>query len=93
MRARTGKTPGPYRQSQRQALYAGYFARLEDGRAYPCYCTALELELSRRTQLAAGRPPRYAGTCRELAPSCAPRAQRRGWRPTLRFQRAARRSA
>jgi glutamyl-tRNA synthetase len=58
---------GPYRQSQRAALYAQDLAALERADAvYPCFCTALELELSRRAQLAAGRPPRYAGTCRAL---------------------------
>src|ERR1700740_406571 len=58
---------GPYRQSQRGALYARYLAQLEgQGAVYPCFCTPLELELSRRAQLAAGQPPRYAGTCRDL---------------------------
>src|ERR1700740_1979488 len=68
---------GPYRQSQRAALYAHDFARLEElGVVYPCFCTPLELSVSRRTQLAAGKPPRYAGTCREL--SAGQRAQRVG---------------
>jgi len=78
---------GPYRQSQRGALYAGYFAMLErHAAAYPCFCTPLELELSRRAQLAAGKPPRYAGTCREL--SAAERARRAapGLPATLRFR-------
>ncbi len=58
---------GPYRQSARAALYAKAFARLESqGDAYPCYCTALELEVARRTELAAGRAPRYLGTCAAL---------------------------
>ncbi|HEV2286586.1 MAG TPA: glutamate--tRNA ligase family protein [Steroidobacteraceae bacterium] len=48
---------GPYRQSQRRALYDGYFAQLEARAAvYPCFCTPLELDLARRAQLAAGRP-------------------------------------
>jgi nondiscriminating glutamyl-tRNA synthetase len=78
---------GPYRQSLRGALYARYFALLEQrGQGYPCYCSALELELSRRAQRSAGRPPRYAGTCREL--SAAERAAReaQGLKPTLRFR-------
>src|SRR5258708_18018391 len=59
---------GPYRQSQRGALYARQFAVLErQDQIYPCFCTALELELSRRAQLAAGTPPLYAGTCPELS--------------------------
>ena len=78
---------GPYRQSQRGSLYERYFEALEArGRVYPCYCTPLELELSRRAQLAAGRPPRYAGTCRGL--SAAERASRaaQGHTATLRFR-------
>jgi nondiscriminating glutamyl-tRNA synthetase len=77
----------PYRQSQRTALYQQYFERLESERlAYPCFCSNLELDLARRAQLAAGRPPRYAGTCREL--NVAERAARvaQGRRPSLRFR-------
>jgi glutamyl-tRNA synthetase len=77
---------GPYRQSQRGEIYARYLAALEERQAvYPCFCTPLELELSRRAQLAAGKPPRYAGTCREL--SVAQRAARAAQgSATLRFR-------
>jgi len=65
---------GPYRQSQRGALYARFFEALERRQAvYPCFCTPLELEAARRAQLGSGRPPRYAGTCRSLSEE-----QRRG---------------
>jgi glutamyl-tRNA synthetase len=78
---------GPYRQSQRGPLYARYFALLEQrAAAYPCFCTPLELEASRRAQLAAGRPPRYAGTCRELSPAERARRVAQGAAPTLRFR-------
>jgi glutamyl-tRNA synthetase len=78
---------GPYRQSQRGALYAGYFALLEERAAvYPCFCTPLELELSRRAQLAAGKPPRYAGTCRELTPAERARRVAQGAPAALRFR-------
>ena len=80
-------TRGPYRQSERASMYASSFAALErSNTVYACYCSALELEVSRRTQLAAGKPPRYAGTCREL--TYAERASRtaRGLAPTLRFR-------
>ncbi|HYL02154.1 MAG TPA: glutamate--tRNA ligase [Steroidobacteraceae bacterium] len=78
---------GPYRQSQRGAHYARHFARLEErGVVYPCFCTPLELELARRTQLAAGKPPRYAGTCRELTAAERGERARRGLAPTLRFR-------
>ena len=55
----TGGAHGPYRQSERAGLYAAAIARLEEqGLVYPCFCSPEELKLSRRAQLAAGRPPR-----------------------------------
>jgi glutamyl-tRNA synthetase len=81
-----GGPAAPYVQSERGGWYGGLFAQLESGgRAYACFCTGEELELSRKLQRMAGRPPRYAGTCRNL--SAAERAARmaRGSRPTLRF--------
>jgi glutamyl-tRNA synthetase len=81
-----GGPSAPYDQSERGGWYGALFGRLEsEGRAYPCFCTAEELELSRKLQRMAGKPPRYAGTCRTL--SAAERAERiaRGLRPTLRF--------
>ena len=78
---------GPYRQSQRGALYTQYLALLEgQGAVYPCFCTPLELELSRRAQLTAGRPPRYAGTCRDLSPEERARRAAQGLPATLRFR-------
>src|SRR6202453_2885395 len=81
-----GGPSAPYTQSERGGWYAKQFARLEaEGRAYPCYCTPEELELSRKLQRMAGKPPRYAGTCRAL--TAAERAARlaQGGKPTLRF--------
>ncbi len=79
--------PGaPYTQSERGALYRELYARLESGgRAYPCYCTAEELELSRKLQRMAGKPPRYAGTCRSLSAAERAQRERRGLGATLRF--------
>src|SRR5256714_11893027 len=78
---------GPYRQSQRGALYARQFAVLERQEVvYPCFFTPLELELSRRAQLAAGKPPRYAGTCRDLTPEERACRQAQGLAATLRFR-------
>jgi nondiscriminating glutamyl-tRNA synthetase len=77
---------GPYRQSQRASVYARHFEILErNGSVYPCFCTPLELEISRKAQLAAGRPPRYAGTCRNLTSE--QREQKRAQRikPSMRF--------
>lgn len=78
---------GPYRQSQRVASYALHFATLERAeRVYECYCTALELELARKSQIAAGRPPRYAGTCRDLSPEQRAAKRASGHSATLRFR-------
>ena len=38
------------------------------GDAYYCFCSTAQLEADRQAALAAGRPPRYAGTCRRLSP-------------------------
>ncbi len=82
-----GDAGGPYRQSQRAALYSQELAALERaGAVYPCFCTALELALSRRAQLAAGRPPRYAGTCRGLPAAERARRLAAGIPATLRFR-------
>src|ERR1700759_1108222 len=78
---------GPYRQSQRGALYDRYFTQLEAlGAVYPCFCSTLELEASRRAQLASGRPPRYAGTCRDLTPEQREKRRQEGIAPTTRFR-------
>ncbi len=81
-----GGPSGPYRQAQRGEFYQALYEQLlAKARAYPCYCTAEELELSRKLQRMSGKPPRYAGPCRGL--SAAQRAERaaRGATPTLRF--------
>jgi glutamyl-tRNA synthetase len=81
-----GGPSAPYVQSERREFYDGLFARLEsDGYAYPCYCSPEELELSRKLQRMAGKPPRYAGTCRNLSLSDRALREARGRRPTLRF--------
>jgi glutamyl-tRNA synthetase len=81
-----GGPSGPYRQAERGEFYRDLYAQLSaQGHAYPCYCTAEDLELSRKLQRMSGKPPRYAGTCRGL--TAAERAEReaRGLKPTLRF--------
>jgi glutamyl-tRNA synthetase len=56
-----------YRQLQRREIYETWLAKLDAlGLTYPCFCTPAELNISRKQQLAAGKPPRYAGTCRSL---------------------------
>jgi glutamyl-tRNA synthetase len=70
-----GGPSAPYSQAERGEFYRTLFAQLEmNDQAYPCYCTAEELELSRKLQRMSGKPPRYAGTCRHL--TSAQRAER-----------------
>lgn len=53
---------GPYRQSQRQAIYQTFIkALLVDGRAYPAFETAEELEAINTQQTAAKIAPGYYG--------------------------------
>lgn len=76
-----------YRQQQRRAIYAEWLAKLDAaGLTYPCFCTSTELSIARKVQLAAGKPPRYAGTCRRLSEQ--ERAERlaRGVPAALRFR-------
>ncbi len=62
-----GGEAGPYRQSQRTDVYENYLARLDaKGLVYPCFCTPLELEVSRKVQASAGQAPRYGGKCAHL---------------------------
>jgi glutamyl-tRNA synthetase len=50
-------------------IYADVARRLvEAGHAYPCYCTAEELEAEREAARAAGRTQGYSGRCRHLTP-------------------------
>lgn len=78
---------GPYRQSQRTALYQDYYRRLDQaGHTYPCYCSPQELALSRKRQLATGRPPRYEGTCAHLSEAERQARLSSGRQPTIRFR-------
>ncbi|MDQ2068936.1 glutamate--tRNA ligase [Natronospira bacteriovora] len=82
-----GGEQGPYRQSERQAIYARHFKRLDDaGLIYPCFCTPEQLKRSRAAQRAAGKPPRYAGTCARLDPDEARRRLESGEPASWRFR-------
>ena len=49
---------GEARQSERLAIYDAAFERLRaEGRYYPCYETAQELDLKRKILLGRGLPP------------------------------------
>ena len=61
---------GPYRQSMRKEIYQSYAKYLiEQGKAYPCFCTPEELEEMRTKQEAAKIRPGYYGVwakCRNI---------------------------
>jgi glutamyl-tRNA synthetase len=62
-----GGPHGPYRQSERSAIYTEHCDRLlADGHAFKCYCTSEKLTEMRRHQMAAKQPPKYDGTCLAL---------------------------
>ena len=78
---------GPYRQSERLALYESYGAELlARSRAYYCFCSADQLESERQAALAAGLPPRYSGRCRDLDPETARQRMAAGEPAALRFR-------
>lgn len=82
-----GGEHGPYWQSQRQSIYDHYYQRLvEKQLAYPCFCSDQQLALMRKVQRASGKPPRYAGTCRQLTPEQVQEKLAAGLKPTLRFR-------
>ena len=82
-----GGQHGPYRQSERLHLYASYANELmTGGHAYFCFCSPQQLDGERQADLAAGRPPRYHGTCRSIGTEEARRRMDAGERPVIRFR-------
>jgi len=82
-----GGEHGPYRQSERFEIYAEMAERLvEAGHAYPCYCTAEELEAARERANAEKRAPGYEGTCRNLTPEQIAEYEAQGRTHVLRFR-------
>ena len=64
-----GGPHGPYRQSERTALYRSHAATLiERGHAYRCFCTPERIAEMRARQLEAKLGTRYDGHCRALSP-------------------------
>jgi glutamyl-tRNA synthetase len=76
-----------YRQQQRRAIYEEWLSKLDAlGLTYPCFCTPAELSVARKAQLAAGRPPRYPGTCRNLTREQIEERLARGESAAVRFR-------
>ena len=71
---------GPFRQTNRMELYRAAGERLQkEGKAYPCYCTAEELEARRAEAMRRGKTPKYDGRCRNRTGPTPNRA------PAIRF--------
>ena len=82
-----GGDVGPYRQSERLALYEQHTERLLDGgHAYYCFCSPETLEAERQAALAAGQPPKYSGRCRSIALADARARRQAGERPAVRLR-------
>jgi glutamyl-tRNA synthetase len=78
---------GPYRQSERSEIYKELAQKLlEQGKAYPCFCTPEELQQQKEQQEAAGIPPRYDGTWRDADPALVEQKLKEGVPYTVRFK-------
>ena len=59
---------GPYRQSERSAIYGQYAEQLlANGDAFRCFCTKERLDEMRAAQMQAGATARYDGCCLGLS--------------------------
>jgi glutamyl-tRNA synthetase len=77
---------GPYRQSERLAIYSQHAGQLiAKGHAYHCYCTPAELEARRETAMQTGQQPHYDGRCKHLSPGDRAAKEKAGVKPVVRF--------
>jgi len=78
---------GPYRQSERTAVYREHLKRLLDaGKAYPCYCRREEIEAQRAEAVRQKRTFIYPGTCRDLDADERRRREAEGRKPCYRLR-------
>jgi glutamyl-tRNA synthetase len=79
---------GPYRQTERREIYQNYAKILVDqGNAYPCFCTPQRLDQMRKEQEAQKVDRiKYDGLCRRLDPGEAARRIASGEKYTMRFK-------
>jgi glutamyl-tRNA synthetase len=81
-----GGPHGPYRQSERQAIYAQHAQQLIDsGRAYRCFCTPERLAELRKKQVAEKQTPGYDRHCRRLDAAESARRAGQGEAHTVRL--------
>ena len=81
---------GPYKQSERKEIYQAYAKYLiEQGKAYPCFCTPEEVEEIRAKQEAAKIRPGYYGVwakCRNITVEEAIEKIKNGEKYIIRFK-------
>jgi nondiscriminating glutamyl-tRNA synthetase len=78
---------GPYRQSDRVAIYREHAERLLDERkAYLCFCTEADLQKEREKAQAEHRQPIYSGKCRAIDPKETKRRRDSGEACAIRLQ-------
>ena len=81
-----GGPHGPYRQSERLAIYREHAERLlQQGKAFYCYCTPEELEERKQQAIAEGRSANYDGRCRNLTDAERQAFEAEGRKPVIRF--------
>ena len=81
---------GPYKQSERKEIYQAYAKyMIEQGKAYPCFCSAEEIDGIRKKQEAAKIRPGYYGVwakCRTLTLDEAAERIKNGEKFIIRFK-------
>ena len=78
---------GPYRQSERFAIYKEYVDKLlETGFAYYCFCSPEIVEEDRKLSIEKGEAPKYSGRCRNLSAEEVKRRLTNGENYSIRFK-------
>ena len=81
-----GGSFGPYRQSERTAIYREHAdILLNKGAAYRCFCTRERLDAMRKEQAAKKQDPRYDRHCRGMDPGESERRAKAGEPHVLRL--------
>jgi len=82
-----GGNYGPYRQSERSAIYARYLQKLlNEEKAYHCFCSKEDLEARKQYLMSIGQPPIYDGKCARLSKKEVKKYLAEGKKSILRFR-------
>ncbi len=84
---KVGGEYGPYRQSEKIAIYSKYINQLYDeGKIYPCFCSKKELDAQRLKQIKKKNIPAYSGKCRNLSKAEVEKKMKAGKKFIFRFK-------